>query len=596
MPATLAPSGWQRTFAVLGTFALVVLALWWAKPFFIVLALALLLAFALQPVVWRLERQGLRRVPAVVVSVAVAFAVLTGLGWLLTAQIKSMMADWPQYREAIKQRIRDVDPWGGPGDGYLMAQVGSLGGQVIETALPAALAFMENLVTAVFVTILVVFLLLRREDLRNRLIRLLGHDRRTIITTRALDEAAWRIGRFLLAQALVNASFGLVLGVAIVFIGLPYAPLWGFLAAIARFVPYVGTWFGLILPAVFSLATAPSWTQPLVIVAVFVVLEIVTANLVEPIFFGLSAGVSPVALLVAAVFWGWLWGPIGLVLSTPMTVCLYVMGRYVPPLGFFEVLLGDEPALEASVNFYQRLLARDRDEATDVIEEEARDRPIAEICDRVLLPALTLAKRDWERGELAEDDKAFVLEATHALATEMGQFDTLVSKPVPSAETSVGDAERDARPRIPVVACPAADEFDELVLTLLGPLLERPGARVELLSAKSLSAEMAERIQHESPAFVFVATLAPGGLAQARYLCKRLRARFPDLKILVGRWGAGDGFDHARARLIAAGANLVGATLAQSLEQAVPLVQAAAHATPTPTPQAPAAEPAQIPG
>lgn len=593
MPANPPPSGWQRTFSILGTFALVVLALWWAKPFFIVLALALLLAFALQPIVWRLERHSFRRVPAVVLSVAVAFALLAGLGWLFTAQIKSMMADWPQYKVAIEQRVRDIDPWrDGSGNEYLLDQIKNIGGQVIETALPAALAFMENLMTAVFVTILVVFLLLRREDLRNRFIRLLGHDRRTVLTTRALDEAAWRIGRFLLAQAVINASFGLILGIAMVVIGLPYAPLWGFLAAIVRFVPYVGTWIGLLLPALFSLATAPSWAQPVEIVAVFVILEVVTANLVEPIFFGLSAGVSPVALLVAAVFWGWLWGPIGLILSTPMTVCLYVLGRYVPQLDFFEVLLGDEPALEPSVNFYQRLLARDRDEATDVIEEEARDRPIAEVCDSVLLPALTLAKRDFERGELAEDDKQAVLETTHSLATELGEFEAIVSKPVPAVEEPVGTAARQARPKVPVVALPAADEFDELALTLVRPLLERPGAQVEMLSAKSLSAEMAERVEHESPAFVFVAALAPGGLAQARYLCKRLRARFPDLKILVGRWGAGDGFEQAKERLTAAGASLVGATLAQSLEQAVPLVQHAAHVKPTPSPER---EPAEAP-
>jgi hypothetical protein len=385
-------------------------------------------------------------------------------------------------------------------------------------------------------------------------------------------------------QVLINASFGIVLGVGLYVIGLPNAPLWGFVGGVMRFIPYVGTWVGLAFPVVFSLAAAtdpesakPAWVQPVEVVGLFMMLELITANLLEPLLFGMSAGVSPLALLVAAIFWAWLWGPIGLILSTPMTVVLLVMGRYVPQLHFFEVLLGDEPALEASVNYYQRLLARDQDEANDVVEEQMQSHLLEQVFDVTLLPALLLAKRDRERGELQEEDEQFILQGTRDLVNNLGVFESLVAKPVPQPGTAPAAPAGDSRPKVHVVACPAVDEIDELALLMFRHLLQPAGVDVELVSVKMLSSEVIAAVEKEDPTAVLIGTLPPGGMAQTRYLCKRLRSRFPDMTILVGRWGVKENVDQVRARLTSAGATQVGTTLGESRGQLVPTVQALAH-------------------
>jgi predicted PurR-regulated permease PerM len=570
MPASPAANGWQRAFAVLGTFALIIFALWSAKQVFVVLALAILFSFVLQPLVAALQKLGLGRVVAVVTTVSVAFALVAALGWLCSAQMKGIVADWPQtYQPRIEQKIREIDPWAD--QDFLVTQLRGLATEVFDVALPAAIAFMENLAAAVFVVILVVFMLLRREELRNRLIRLFGQERRTVVTTKALDEAAQRISRFLLVQVSLNAAFGLIIGLTALLLRLPYAPLWGFLAAVARFIPYVGTWVALLLPAVFSLATSDSWFQTVMLVGVYTAVEVVTANVVEPLLYGRTVGLSPIALLVAAVFWAWLWGPIGLLLSTPMTLCLFVLGRYVPQLQFFEILLGEEPGLDPAVGFYQRLLARDRDEACDLLEEQLQHAPPEQVYDRLLIPALALAKRDFELGDLGEEDKAFIIEATADVIHDLASNPVIHEEPGELNSTEKG-------PRfVHGLGFPAKDEFDELALLMFRHVMENAGAQIETISAHALAAELLSAIDKVRPAFVFVAALAPGGLTEARYLCKRVRTRFADLPILLGRWGPTDDLDRSRNRLVSAGASAVSANLSQSRERAVPLVQAAAH-------------------
>jgi hypothetical protein len=343
-----------------------------------------------------------------------------------------------------------------------------------------------------------------------------------------------------------------------------------------RFIPYVGTWVGLILPTLFSLATSLSWLQPIEVVGAFAVLELVTANLAEPLLFGLSAGVSPVALLVAAVFWVWLWGPIGLILSTPLTVCLYVLGKYVPQVEFFEVLLGDEPALPASVTYYQRLLARDQDEAINVVEELIQRQSLERALDDTLIPALVLAKRDFERGDLNEDDKCYIIRTTHDLLTNIAVFDSVADTSAKGPDETKNGSMATQAPRVHVVGCPGSDEFDEVALFMLRQLLESKGSDMEVLSAKTLSSEVVALLEKEQPALVIVAALPPGGLSPARYLCKRLHQRFPELKILAGRWGASD-TSEAQYRLLSAGAQQIASTLIESRDQAIPLLQALAH-------------------
>jgi hypothetical protein len=286
----------------------------------------------------------------------------------------------------------------------------------------------------------------------------------------------------------------------------------------------------------------------------------------------MSAGVSPVALLVAAIFWGWLWGPLGLILSTPMTVCILVLGRYVPQLEFFEILLGDEPALATSVSFYQRLLARDQDEATDLIEEQLQTQPLEQVFDQVVVPALVMTKRDREQGDLSEEDERYILKVTRDLVSDLGFFETLVAKPIPTPGTTPAPA------KVHILGCPAADEYDEVALLMFRHLVEASGADVEVASVKMLSAEVMTKIEEEQPALILITALPPGGVAQTRYLSKRLRARFPDLRILVGRWGVGrDNVETVRNRLVSAGATQVGTSLTESRAQVLPLVQTLAH-------------------
>jgi predicted PurR-regulated permease PerM len=582
VPAIVPPSHWQRVFFVVGSFILIVAALYWAQKILILLALAVLIAFVLQPLAAALQRGGLRRAPAAILSVALALAVVSGLAWLFSIQIRGLGSEWTTYKVQIHEKIDQLDP---VGDGYLLDRLQTMSEEVVNRILAAVITpLVETVFGIIFIIILVLFILLRREDLRNRLIRLIGHGRHTIITTKALDEAARRISRYLLMQMLLNGSFGLVLGAGLSVIGLPYPLLWGFLAAVMRFVPYIGTWVILALPLLLSLATSSAWAQPVEVLALFLSLEILTANVFEPLLFGMSAGISPLALLVAAMFWGWLWGPIGLILSTPLTVCLYVMGRYVPQLEIFEILLGDEPPLDPSVTYYQRLVAHDQDEAADVIEQELQSRPLEQIFDNVLVPALVLAKRDRERGELDDDGARFALQATHQLIDELGYFESLVAKPVADSGAAVATTPS-RRPPATILGCPAADDIDELALVMFQQLLEPAGVQVEVASAKMLVSEVMDRIESEGLSLVFIVAVFPGGLTQARYLCKRLRGRFAELKIVVGRWGPVENFEVTRERLIKAGADLVSGTLLDSRGQIVPLARSLAHLTEAAPPQ-----------
>jgi hypothetical protein len=410
-------------------------------------------------------------------------------------------------------------------------------------------------------------MLIQREDLRNRFIRLLGNGSLTSLT-KAVDEGVRRISRFLLMQVILNSVFGVAVAAGLWLIGVPYAALWGFLGAMFRYVPYVGTPIACALPALLSLAMLPGWTRPLMVVGVFLGCDLIAYYVAEPWLYGKSIGVSAVALLISAAFWGWLWGPIGLVLSTPLTACLAVLGKFVPQFEFLNVLLGDEPVLEPHVSLYQRLLARDSDEAVDLVEEFARDHTPAELYDQVLIPALVLAKKNRDRGDYTEEDERYILEAYADMLDEL---------PTPRDHTKAETAHDPAAPRVLVLACPAHDEIDRVALLLFQHLLGGSRCHFEVLSVQKLTAEVIDQIDHDEPAALFVANLPPGGLSHTRYLCKRVRTRFPDLKVLVGFWGLEGDSDVLRRRLVESGADHVGTTLLESRSQLLPHVQLHPH-------------------
>ena len=560
-----------------GIIALVVVALYWLQGVLIPLALAVLLTFLLSPVVGALHRRGLSRVPAVLVTVLLALSVLGAMGWTLTRQLVTLADELPQYSRSIQHRISELRgaSKGGPVE-KVQKTVEEVVGEIQKTAKPDApgpkpvpvvleppsiLAhlptLLQALASAVVVMVLTVFMLLEQRELRDRVILLIGY-RRVTVTTRALDEAGERISRYLLMQATLNGSFGVAVGLGLLVIGVPYAVIWGSLAAAFRFIPFVGTYSAALLPFALSVAIFPGWLEPALVVGLFLVMQFVMNMVIEPWLYGQSAGISRVALLVAVTFWTWLWGPAGLLLATPLTVCLLVLGKHLPALGFIVVLMGDRPVIEAKARYYQRLLARDVDEATDIVEAYVGSDGRETVYDAVLLPALYYAKQDRERGLLTEADAQFVAQATREILDVLAQ-----DVPAPS-ETDIGDlstSDPGVDSRTWIVGCPARDEADALALEMVGHLLDPARNRIEMIGASMLTAEVVAWVELHCPALLCIGAVAPGGLSQARHLCKRLRSQCPELKIVVGRWGLHDEKDADRQHLLAAGADYVETTV-----------------------------------
>ena len=412
--------------------------------------------------------------------------------------------------------------------------------------------------TAAFMVVLVIFMLLKHEDLRNRLISLVGAGQLSV-TTRALDDAGQRISRYLLMQCIINGSYGVAMGLGLFFLGVPYPVLWGFLAAVLRYIPYVGPWIALLFPITISLVVFPGWVQLALILGLFVLLDLWSNLLMEPWLYGHSIGVSAVGLLVVTGFWTWLWGPIGLVLATPLTVCLVVLGQYVPHLHFFNMLLGSTPALDPPIIYYQRLLAQDQEDAMTLVEEYARAHTLERVYDDVLIPALLLAWQDRKQRILVEEDEAFMLQATQDIVADLEAFTVEPAAGEAANEAAAGSA----RSPTWIIGCPAHHEAEEVIVQMLRHLMQPVGCRVEVISTRTHASDIATRIRQESPTLIFIAAL-PGSLPQTRYLCRHLHKEFPALHIVVGYWGDKEEFDKTLVRLRQAGASYLTTSLLQS--------------------------------
>jgi predicted PurR-regulated permease PerM len=580
-----------------GAVVLIIASLYWAQSVLIPIALSIMLTFLLSPVATALERTGLGRLPSIILIVLLTFSLLATVGWVVAIEFTSLGNELPKYTDNIRQKISDVR---GAGKGGALENVQKAIDQVKEEIqkkeeprtnkekpsqvivqpqessrfwpIPlVSTAMLEPLAAAGLVIVLVVFMLVQREDLRNRLIRLVGYGRLTV-TTQAMEEAGQRISRYLLMQTIVNSSFGLAVGLGLYFIGLPYAIVWGFLATVLRFIPYVGTFAATIMPTALSLAVFQGWLWPIFVVGLFSFLELLNNMVLEPLLYSESAGVSGVGLLVAIAFWTWLWGPVGLVLATPLTVCVVVLAKYVPWLDFIGVLMSDQPAMESKISYYQRLLAMDQAEAAEIAEEHLKNHPRELIFDAVLIPALSYARRDRELGRLTEDGEQFVFRATREIVEDLN---SLMPESSPATPDSVKTATIvENNPVIPlkncVLGCPARDEADEVALHMLTQLFDSTRYEVEVISDALLTSEVVGLIADRSPAVVLIATVSRGGMTHARYLCKRLRARFPHLKIVIGRWGLGSEDSNSVAL---AGADRVGTTLIETRDQIIRLSQ-----------------------
>ncbi len=422
----------------------------------------------------------------------------------------------------------------------------------------------EVLGLAGIVVILVVFFLVRREDLRDRFIRLAGKSQATV-TTQMLEDAATRVSRYLSMLFLINASFGLAIGIGLYLIGVPNAVLWGILTAVLRFVPYIGTWIAAVAPIGLAMAISTGWLAPILTLGLFAALELLCGNVVEPWLYGRGTGVSGVAVLVAAVFWTWLWGIVGLLLATPLTVCLLVIGKHVPQLSFLHVLLGNEPVFEPKRRVYQRLLAGDQEEATELVDDDLENRPLVEVYDTLLIPALALAETDWHRGELDEGRHNFILQGLKEMIQERSEG---------QQEVQAKEGSGDGNAPQPYIFClPARDEADEIAGMMLAQLLATGECLVQSVPFTAAAGEVVDLLRRRTPDVVCISATPPVAVMHARHLYKLVRGRFPKVPVVVGLWNAEGDLDKARARIGAGTATHVVTTLAEAQEQVRRLIQ-----------------------
>ncbi len=570
---------------------LIVVVLYWAQAVLVPVALALLISFVLTPPVTWLERW-LGRVPAVLIAVTLVFAVLGLAGWGLVRQMENLAEELPGYRVNILAKIADVRGAGKGGTveklqetiedirtdlGKTDAPTGRATTPVMITSelvsgFPA-IAWLGPIVgplgTAALVVVLVIFILLERRDLRDRLIGLFGHGSLTV-TTKALDEAGSRVSRQLLMQSLASLVYGVVAGLGLYFLGVPYALVWGALGAALRYVPYVGPVIGAGGPILASLAAMPGWAGPLSVMGMFVVLELFTNLVLETALYAGAAGVSQVALLISVAFWTWLWGPLGLLMATPLTVCVVVLGRHVPGLSSLGTLMADTPALAPEFNYYQRLLARDPSEAADIIERHIKNETWGSVYDALLLPALNYAERDRLERRLSAEEESAVIDATRELLSDAADLMRREQPPTPPAETPVLPAPREP---LRVLGYAANDAADELALTMLGHLLAGQPIVIEMTKTRVLASELVSLVQAQGVSVVCIADLPPSPPSKTRYLVKRLHAALPDVRIVVGRWCPPALADDSTQALRDAGATLVCATLAETRDYLGGLVE-----------------------
>ena len=558
------------------TVVLIVAVLSRAQAIFIPLALAIVVAFALGPAVRLLER-ALGRVGAVGVVVLVALAAVAGFSYLLERQVVALSAEMTKYSDSIQRKMVALRGSEGSGLGGLSKSVDravrNLDEQVAADqgarpvrVVPAEATALERIESALapvgeplaragIVLVLVIFFLVKREDLRDRFIRLVGRGHVTL-TTRALDEAGQRIGRFLAQQSAINGSFGIAVAAGLMGIGIPYAPLWGFVATVLRFVPFVGTLFAMLIPAALAFAQFPGWWQLMATLGLFLGLDVLVAYVVEPIVIGAKTGVSPMAMLVSAIFWSWLWGPVGLVLSTPLTVCLAVLGKHVPRLSSLAILLDDQPALEDQLVLYHRLLSGDEEEAQEILDKRFREKTRAQVFDEIIIPALLLADGDRARGEISESDHQHVVRTIRVLA------DTAPDAPRDAtAVTPTRGGERVRR----IVGVSARTVTDETIWEMLAQLFDPEKAQLESVGSSYLSSDLTSgepgAASPGPPDLVCVISVPPGGLAQARYICRRLRAKLPHTPVVVIRPGGQANGQESSQKLTEDGARQVCFTL-----------------------------------
>ena len=575
--------------------ATVIAVLYFGRPILIPVALAMTLNFLLAPAVIYLHRFRIRRVPAVIIVVAIAGGIVGGIGWVVARQLVRIADDLPDYRANLHEKMEQLHapsvspfsraikgvkevgqefygtsesptvPAAPPAPATAQATPAKKGRAAaapppvtaveapptpvvviqppggISDLLSTLAPVVRPLGETVFVLVLTIYMLINREDLHNRLLLLAGMGHLNLVT-KALDDAGKRISRYLTMNFLVNAGYGLSFGLGLRLIGIPNATLWGVIAGILRFVPYIGTSIGVLLPFVFALGVYSPWGPALVILALFAILEFSVSNFLEPWLYGTHTGISTLALLVMAVFWTLLWGWPGLVLSTPLTVCLIVMGLHLPQMSFLHILLGDNAELAPEAKFYERLLAMDQPEARAIADQFLESHPLPDLYDTILLPALSLAERDRHQGALDQVRANFVFQCANELIAELSDTALLAADEKPSGS---GVKQRS----FPVICVSTQDQADEIVATMLAQVLEQRGNRTLQLPSHALSDEILNRLAEETDTVICISAIPPFAFADTRALCQRIRQRLPRNRIVVGLWDNALDADRIRERL-----------------------------------------------
>ena len=575
----------------------IVSALYFGREVLVPIALALLLSFALAPLVRFLQGWRVPRMFAVIFVVLIAFAAIFSLGALMVSQVNQLASDLPRFQSTLREKIQalrgaaagtgtlerasqvlqdlssELDKPGanrpaiglqtnaGPSpDRPIPVEVKQPDPGALQTLVALITPLVHPLATTGIVVIFVIFILMQKQDLRNRLVRLAG-SQDLQRTTAALDDAGQRLSRLFLTQLALNAGYGLVVGAGLWFIGVPSAPLWGMLAMILRFVPYIGAVISAIFPLILAAAVGPDWGMALWTGALFLILEPVAGQIIEPILFSHSTGLSPVAVIASATFWTWLWGPVGLILATPLTICLVVLGRHIERLSFLDVMFGDQPALSPAELVYQRMLARDPVEAAEQAQKFLKDRPLIAYYDEVLIEGLRLAQADAERGLLDNERMLRVRDAVAEIVDDLGAHEDIV-KPLPEvgrdADTSAdadtplaelskaeeqpssptGQLPEQWQTQKPVLCIPGLGLLDETVALMVAQLVEREGIGARTEQADALSMARIFSLDTKDVALVCLCYVENATSAQIRYAVRRLRRKAPNAFILVSLVGA----------------------------------------------------------
>ena len=562
---------------------IIVAALYFLREVIVPIALAGILSFMLAPAVRRVQSLHIPRAAAVMLVVLIAFAAISALGGLMAREVTQLAGDLPSYEKTIGNKIESLQ--GGGGTGTLekaQAVLESLAKRIGREPKPAQTAqtvqpkseetplipvevhepaggplqtmstiispLMGPLATTGIIVIFVIFFLIQREDLRDRMIRLAGSTDISH-TTEVIDDAGHRLSHLFLTQLLINTGFAICISLGLWFIGIPTPFLWGILAGILRFIPYIGSFIGMIFPLILAVSVDPGWSMLIWTAVLFVGLETITGQVVEPVIEGHSTGLSPVAVVVAATFWSWLWGPVGLVLATPLTVILVVLGRHIEALKFFDVLFGDEPALSDGENFYQRVLARDPVEAVEHAKGFMAKHSLSDYCDNVARPGLALAQKDAERGMFEEGKGQAFRETVDRLFSDIAHEHWLSKKEAHAAgiagTSHLPHVEKEQlasgwRAETPVVVIGVRGDLDESAARVLATLVETHGVAARVERADSLSAANLDKLDLTGAAVVCLSAIDMKTPAHVQFAARRVRTKAPHAKILLGIWSASD--------------------------------------------------------